>query len=244
MGELPFHKMEACGNDFVVVYAAALPRPLTPADAIRLCDRHFGVGADGVLVVGVGGFVFLVSEGYFGGASSLSPASVDSAVASKPSASRRSVKSVQRERLLNSVGYNGGSAPTASDRKPATASRPGLKEGSRAKRAEGEAPPQEAMERLRDLGYAAPDAEQADADNPTSAPNSTLVRRACSCKAFRIARSIRSSSMRIPLHTRMNVAQCEGLAKRFAHTSRVFHDIMQENLPLRGFHAHWRTKRD
>ena len=54
MGELPSHKMEACGNDFVVVYAAALPRPLTPADAIRLCDRHFGVGADGVLVVGVG----------------------------------------------------------------------------------------------------------------------------------------------------------------------------------------------
>jgi diaminopimelate epimerase len=45
-----FHKYEALGNDFVVVDAP-------PADAVdsalarRVCDRHFGVGADGVLSV-------------------------------------------------------------------------------------------------------------------------------------------------------------------------------------------------
>lgn len=50
---LRFHKMEACGNDFVVVYASSLPTPMTAATARTLCDRHFGVGADGVLVVGV-----------------------------------------------------------------------------------------------------------------------------------------------------------------------------------------------
>lgn len=51
---LRFHKMEACGNDFVVVYAHDLPRPLRSRLVIALCDRHFGVGADGVLVVGLG----------------------------------------------------------------------------------------------------------------------------------------------------------------------------------------------
>jgi diaminopimelate epimerase len=51
---VPFHKMEACGNDFVVVYASALSSPIDGPLAARLCDRHFGVGADGVLVVGIG----------------------------------------------------------------------------------------------------------------------------------------------------------------------------------------------
>lgn len=50
---LPFHKMEAAGNDFVVVYRADLPPDASPDLAIALCDRHYGVGADGVLVVGV-----------------------------------------------------------------------------------------------------------------------------------------------------------------------------------------------
>lgn len=42
---LTFDKVEGCGNDFVLLYqkpnAAAVP---------RLCDRHHGIGADGVLV--------------------------------------------------------------------------------------------------------------------------------------------------------------------------------------------------
>jgi diaminopimelate epimerase len=44
-----FEKWQALGNDYIVVEAAALPFPLTPERVRRLCDRHFGPGADGVL---------------------------------------------------------------------------------------------------------------------------------------------------------------------------------------------------
>jgi diaminopimelate epimerase len=44
-----FEKWQALGNDYVIVEASALPAPLTPARVQRLCDPHFGVGADGVL---------------------------------------------------------------------------------------------------------------------------------------------------------------------------------------------------
>ena len=45
--------MQGVGNDFVVLDAAALPpnADLTRL-AVTLCDRHFGVGADGLLLVG------------------------------------------------------------------------------------------------------------------------------------------------------------------------------------------------
>jgi diaminopimelate epimerase len=46
---LEFEKYEGLGNDFIVVDADA---PLTTIEVKRLCDRHFGIGADGVLVVG------------------------------------------------------------------------------------------------------------------------------------------------------------------------------------------------
>ncbi len=42
---LTFDKVEGCGNDFVLLYQ----KP-TAAELPRLCDRHHGVGADGVLV--------------------------------------------------------------------------------------------------------------------------------------------------------------------------------------------------
>jgi diaminopimelate epimerase len=48
-----FEKWEGLGNDFVV-----LPDPGTALDAAtvkRLCDRRFGIGADGVLLVETGG---------------------------------------------------------------------------------------------------------------------------------------------------------------------------------------------
>lgn len=48
---IPFHKMEGCGNDFVVVYRADLPTDAGPGLAVEMCDRRLGVGADGVLVV-------------------------------------------------------------------------------------------------------------------------------------------------------------------------------------------------
>lgn len=47
---LRFEKYHGIGNDFLVVEAPST-EALSPEDAIRLCDRHFGVGGDGVLLV-------------------------------------------------------------------------------------------------------------------------------------------------------------------------------------------------
>jgi diaminopimelate epimerase len=47
-----FSKYEGLGNDFLVVEQASFP-PVTGELAKRLCDRHFGVGGDGVLVTGL-----------------------------------------------------------------------------------------------------------------------------------------------------------------------------------------------
>ncbi|HEU4979488.1 MAG TPA: diaminopimelate epimerase [Solirubrobacteraceae bacterium] len=44
-----FEKWQALGNDYVIVEAGALPFALTAARVRRICDRHAGVGADGVL---------------------------------------------------------------------------------------------------------------------------------------------------------------------------------------------------
>jgi diaminopimelate epimerase len=47
---LPFSKAHAYGNDFLYVRAADLKeREYGPA-AIRLCDRHTGIGADGLII--------------------------------------------------------------------------------------------------------------------------------------------------------------------------------------------------
>jgi diaminopimelate epimerase len=55
---LPFAKVQGLGNDFIVVDlrpghpgADARPSPLDPEAARALCDRHFGIGADGVLAI-------------------------------------------------------------------------------------------------------------------------------------------------------------------------------------------------
>jgi diaminopimelate epimerase len=42
-------KWQALGNDYLIAERDALPLPLTPARVRRLCDRHVGLGADGVL---------------------------------------------------------------------------------------------------------------------------------------------------------------------------------------------------
>lgn len=49
---LSFDKYEGLGNDFVVIEGESLP---SLSEVRGLCDRHFGVGADGVLVVGAAG---------------------------------------------------------------------------------------------------------------------------------------------------------------------------------------------
>lgn len=51
MQEVPFVKYEGLGNDFVVVDRLRSGALGTPEEARWLCDRHFGVGADGVLTL-------------------------------------------------------------------------------------------------------------------------------------------------------------------------------------------------
>ena len=46
-----FEKWTALGNDYLIVEAAALPWEPTPDRIRQLCDPHFGVGADGVLLL-------------------------------------------------------------------------------------------------------------------------------------------------------------------------------------------------
>jgi diaminopimelate epimerase len=46
-----FEKWQALGNDYLIVEAAELAWDLTPARVEWLCDPHFGVGADGVLLL-------------------------------------------------------------------------------------------------------------------------------------------------------------------------------------------------
>jgi len=44
---IPFTKASACGNDFILIEGMHAPADL-PAFSRRICDRHDGVGADGV----------------------------------------------------------------------------------------------------------------------------------------------------------------------------------------------------
>jgi len=53
MASLRFSKYQGLGNDFIVVEVAG-PGALGVERAKHLCDRHFGVGADGVLLVSPG----------------------------------------------------------------------------------------------------------------------------------------------------------------------------------------------
>ncbi|UZQ56283.1 diaminopimelate epimerase [Trichothermofontia sichuanensis B231] len=47
---MEFSKYHGLGNDFILIDNRATPDPcLTPEQARFLCDRHFGVGADGVI---------------------------------------------------------------------------------------------------------------------------------------------------------------------------------------------------
>jgi diaminopimelate epimerase len=46
-----FSKWHALGNSYLLVERVDPEHALTPADALRLCDPHHGVGADGVLEV-------------------------------------------------------------------------------------------------------------------------------------------------------------------------------------------------
>ncbi len=50
--ELPFHKYQGTGNDFIVVDNRQLNFPKNDTNLLeRLCDRRFGIGADGILLL-------------------------------------------------------------------------------------------------------------------------------------------------------------------------------------------------
>ncbi len=46
-----FEKWQALGNDYIVIEAAALPWELTAERIRRICEPHFGVGSDGILLL-------------------------------------------------------------------------------------------------------------------------------------------------------------------------------------------------
>jgi diaminopimelate epimerase len=48
---LSFEKWQALGNDYLIVERDQLPWELTPERVKRLCDPHFGIGSDGVLLL-------------------------------------------------------------------------------------------------------------------------------------------------------------------------------------------------
>ncbi len=49
---LPFEKMQGLGNDFVLLHHKHLPPKIALKDlAKKLCNRHFGIGADGLIIV-------------------------------------------------------------------------------------------------------------------------------------------------------------------------------------------------
>ncbi|HWN72324.1 MAG TPA: diaminopimelate epimerase [Solirubrobacterales bacterium] len=48
---MKFEKWQALGNDYLILEEERLPWPLTETRVEWLCDQHFGVGADGVLLL-------------------------------------------------------------------------------------------------------------------------------------------------------------------------------------------------
>jgi diaminopimelate epimerase len=46
-----FEKWQALGNDYVILGAPGLPWDLTPTRIRRICDPHFGIGSDGILLL-------------------------------------------------------------------------------------------------------------------------------------------------------------------------------------------------
>src|ERR1700687_3326740 len=46
----PFVKGHGLGNDYIVIKGDDLPTPLTAKQTVRICDRNWGVGSDGILL--------------------------------------------------------------------------------------------------------------------------------------------------------------------------------------------------
>ena len=52
---MEFEKWQALGNDYVIINADHLPWDLNPQRIQRICDPHFGVGSDGILLISKSG---------------------------------------------------------------------------------------------------------------------------------------------------------------------------------------------
>jgi diaminopimelate epimerase len=48
---IPFAKGHGLGNDYLVLNQADLPHALSEATIVRLCDRNWGIGSDGILML-------------------------------------------------------------------------------------------------------------------------------------------------------------------------------------------------
>ncbi|HET7588709.1 MAG TPA: diaminopimelate epimerase [Solirubrobacterales bacterium] len=59
---MKFEKWQALGNDYLILEAERLPWELTATRIEWLCDQHFGVGADGVLLLARSGDPEFVAE--------------------------------------------------------------------------------------------------------------------------------------------------------------------------------------
>lgn len=53
--EFPFQKYQGTGNDFVIVQESDLSRPMTITEIKAICARSFGVGSDGLMIIGSSG---------------------------------------------------------------------------------------------------------------------------------------------------------------------------------------------
>lgn len=49
IGNNPIIKMHGCGNDFVILFD--MNEKITPEIAKKFCDRHYGIGADGLVTI-------------------------------------------------------------------------------------------------------------------------------------------------------------------------------------------------
>jgi diaminopimelate epimerase len=57
-----FEKWTALGNDYAIVEGEDLPWELTPARVRRICEPHFGIGSDGILLLSPAGDSKYVAE--------------------------------------------------------------------------------------------------------------------------------------------------------------------------------------
>jgi len=55
MVQIPFTKAQGAGNDFLIMEAAPDRLARSPEEIRRLCDRRFGVGADGIVFLSIPG---------------------------------------------------------------------------------------------------------------------------------------------------------------------------------------------